>query len=68
MSQRIKRPEASGVRLRKLGKAAGEGVKDTVAVALISLGVQQIQSGDYIAGGALVVIGWMLLVVDRYLL
>ena len=49
-------------------RAIGEGAKDTVAVALITLGIQQIQGGDYIAGGALVSIGWILLVVDRYIL
>ena len=49
-------------------RAIGEGAKDTVAVALITLGIQQIQGGDYIAGGALVAIGWILLVIDRYVL
>ena len=49
-------------------RAIGEGAKDTVAVALITLGIQQIQGGDYIAGGALVAVGWILLVVDRYIL
>lgn len=52
---------------KRFVKAAGEGVKQTVAIALITLGVQLINSGDYISGGALVVVGWILLVINQYL-
>jgi len=52
----------------RIAKAIGAGSKETVAIALITLGVQMINSGDYVSGGALVAIGWVLLVVDRYLL
>ena len=38
--------------------------KDTVAIALISLGMKFISEGDYITGGALVTIGWILLVIQ----
>jgi len=55
-------------KFRSFGRAAGEGAKDAVAISLITIGVQQIQAGDYIAGGLLVTIGWILLVIDRYLL
>ena len=56
------------VKLKKLAKASGIAVKDTLAVTLIAQGVQLIQSGDYVTGGALVVIGWALFVLDRYVL
>lgn len=48
-------------------RALGEGAKETIAMALISLGVSMIQQGDVISGGALVAVGWILLVVNRYL-
>jgi len=53
---------------RRLSKSAGEGVKQTIAVALITLGVQLIEGGDLIAGGALVTIGWILFTVNHYIL
>lgn len=52
----------------KFLKAFGEGTKEAVAIALITLGVQMINSGDYISGGALVTGGWILLIIDRYLI
>lgn len=52
---------------RKLVKAFGEGAKHTIAIALITLGVNFINNGEYIAGGALVFVGWILLVVNQYL-
>jgi len=60
--------ETMPYKFRKLGRAAGEGAKEVIAISLISLGMQQIQAGDYIGGGALVAIGWVLLVIDRYIL
>jgi len=53
---------------RRLSKSAGEGVKQTIAVALVALGVQLIEGGDLIAGGALVTIGWILFTVNHYIL
>jgi len=55
------------VRKFKALRALGEGAKETIAMALISLGVSMIQQGDVISGGALVAVGWILLVVNRYL-
>ncbi len=57
-----------GLMFKKLGKAVGEGVKETIAIALISLGVNMIGDGRVIEGGALVAVGWILLVVNRYLI
>jgi len=47
-------------------KASGIAVKDTIATALIALGVNMIQNGEIVAGGILVVAGWILYVIDRY--
>jgi len=55
-------------RFKSLKKAAGEGAKEALAMSLITLGIQQIEAGNYIAGGLLVTIGWALIVVDRYVL
>jgi len=52
----------------KLSKSLGIGVKETIAIILISQGMNIINNGDYISGGALVAVGWILLVIDRYLL
>jgi len=41
--------------------------KDTIAMALIALGVDFINKGDYIVGGALITIGWILLVIQNVL-
>jgi hypothetical protein len=48
-----------------LRRAASVGAKDTLAVACITIGVQYINSGDYLVGGGLVAFGWILLVTDR---
>ena len=55
-------------KFKSLKRAAGEGAKEALAISLITLGVQQIEAGDYVVGGALVAIGWALIVVDRYIL
>ena len=49
------------------GKAAGLGAKDTLAMGLITMGVAELNKGDYLVGGAFVTIGWVLLVVDHVL-
>jgi hypothetical protein len=49
-----------------LGKSVSLGAKDTVAIALITIGVSEINKQDYIVGGLLVTVGWILLVVDKY--
>jgi hypothetical protein len=54
--------------LRKFAVSSGTALKDTAAVAMISVGVQLIQKNDYLLGGGLVAAGWALLVLDRYLL
>ncbi len=58
------------IRFRKISfkQAIGEGIKDTIAVSLIAWGVNQINQGNVIVGGGLVTIGWILIVIDRYLL
>jgi hypothetical protein len=48
------------------GKAVSFGAKDTVAIALITVGVNEINKQNYIVGGFLVAVGWVLLVVDKY--
>jgi len=53
---------------RKFAVNSGTALKDTSAIAMISVGVQLIQKGDYLLGGGLVAAGWALLVLDRYLL
>jgi hypothetical protein len=53
---------------RRLTVSSGLALKDTAAIAMISVGVQLIQKGDYLLGGGLVAAGWALLVLDRYLL
>jgi hypothetical protein len=54
--------------LRNFVVNSGTALKDTSAIAMISVGVQLIQKGDYLVGGGLVAAGWALLVLDRYLL
>jgi len=52
--------------LVSFGKKLGLGVVDTVAIALITTGVGLINQGNYIVGGALVTVGWVLLVVGKH--
>jgi uncharacterized membrane protein YedE/YeeE len=49
-----------------MSKAVSFGAKDTVAIALITVGVNEINKQNYIVGGFLVAFGWVLLVVDKY--
>jgi len=56
------------VKFKKLAKMSGIAAKETLAMALIAQGVQLIQSGDVVGGGALVAIGWFLILVDKYVL
>jgi hypothetical protein len=54
------------MRFRRLVVSSGTGLKETAAIAMISVGAQLIQKGDYLLGGGLVAAGWALLVLDRY--
>ena len=49
------------------GQAVKHGSVSALAVALISLGAKLIAEGDYMTGGLLVTIGWVLLVVEPFL-
>ncbi|MEM1551556.1 MAG: hypothetical protein QXH03_02665 [Candidatus Bathyarchaeia archaeon] len=46
-------------------KAFATGTKDTIAMSLIALGVKLIGEGDYVVGGFLVFIGWILLIAQK---
>jgi hypothetical protein len=55
--------------LKLSGKAAlGLGALEAIAVLFLTTGAQQIQGGNYLVGGAMCAIGFVLLVVDRYVL
>jgi hypothetical protein len=56
-----------GMVFRRFVVSSGTALKDTSAIAMISVGVQLIQKGDYLIGGGLVAAGWALLVLDRFL-
>lgn len=45
--------------------AFADGTKESIAIAMITLGVQRITEGDYLVGGFLVTVGWILIVIDR---
>jgi len=47
------------------GRAALDGGKDSLAVVLLSTGASLILKGEYLAGGALCVAGWICLVYDK---
>ena len=49
----------------KLGVSLAIAGKDTVAAALIALGMDFINKGDYITGGALITAGWILLLIQQ---
>jgi len=50
-----------------LKKASGIAVKDTIATALIAVGVSMLKGGEIVAGGILVLCGWVLYMVDHYI-
>jgi len=51
---------------RRLGYAIIEGSKLAFAFALITLGIQYIDEGNYEVGGAFVAIGWIWLIINKY--
>lgn len=53
--------------VKKLSQTLAEGSKEAIAIALISYGVNLISQDNIIVGGAMVFIGWILLIIDRYL-
>jgi len=48
-----------------LGRASLEGAKETAAVALVSMGIQQIQQPPYWPGAVMIVAGTVLFIVDK---
>ena len=52
-----------GVRIKQ---AIGKGVLKTIAIFLLTSGANFIQNGDYIVGGLLCTVGFILLVIDGY--
>jgi len=49
----------------KLGTSLALAGKDTVAMALIALGMDFINKGEYVVGGALITAGWILLLIQQ---
>jgi len=65
---RIKKKIKKNPRRVTFSKAAGMETKETVAIVLITVGTDFIIKQEYVVGGLLVFIGWVLLVVDMYIL
>lgn len=49
----------------KLAVSMIEAGKDTIAMAMIAMGVKLISEGEIIIGGFLVAVGWILLLIDK---
>lgn len=53
---------------KRFSVALGESVKYTLAISLISYGISLINQGDILIGGALVAAGWLLIVINQYVI
>jgi hypothetical protein len=53
-------------RFSKLATNSWKAVLQTIAVYLLTTGANQINSGDYLTGGVLVIIGFALFLVANY--
>ena len=54
------------MRLRKLTESGWKAILNTIAVLLLTQGANSINSGDYLTGGAMCVIGFILFLVANY--
>jgi len=50
----------------RLRVATQTGILQTVAILLLTTGANYIEQGDYVVGGALATIGFILLVISNY--
>jgi formate/nitrite transporter FocA (FNT family) len=57
-----------GKEKRSLGLSVGSGVLKSIGILFLTYGANEIQKQDYLVGGACCVIGFVLLVVDDYVL
>jgi len=53
-------------RFKKLAASGWKAILQTVAVFLLTTGSQQIQNGDYLTGGTVCVIGFVLFLIANY--
>ncbi|RDD53110.1 MAG: hypothetical protein BA066_06175 [Candidatus Korarchaeota archaeon NZ13-K] len=53
-------------RFKRLQEAGWKAVLQTIAVFLLTTGAQQIQQGNYLIGGAVCVIGFILFLAANY--
>jgi len=53
-------------RFKKLATSGWKAILQTVAVFLLTTGSQQIQNGDYLVGGTVCVIGFVLFLIANY--
>jgi len=54
------------VRFRRLAVSGWKAVLNSIAVLLLSQGANAINNGDYITGGAMCVIGFVLFLIANY--
>ena len=54
------------VRLRKLAESGWKAIVQTIAVLLLTQGSNYINSSDYLTGGTMCVIGFILFIVANY--
>jgi len=54
------------VRLRRLAESGWKAIVQTIAVLLLTQGANYINSNDYLTGGAMAMIGFILFIVANY--
>ena len=59
--------ETLNIKKVKLATNLAMASKETIAMALIGLGMKLLSEGHYLEGGALVTLGWILLVIQQVL-
>lgn len=59
-------PKKYEMKLHKLATSGWKAILQTVAVFLLTTGSQQIQNGDYLTGGTVTVIGFILFLLANY--
>jgi hypothetical protein len=55
------------VRFRKLAESGWKAIVQTIAVLLLTQGASAIQANDYLTGGAMATIGFILFIVANYI-
>jgi hypothetical protein len=56
----------SGVKFKRLSVSAWKSALQTVAVLLLTSGASQINNGDYLTGGLLSTVGFILFIIANY--